>query len=80
MANIIFSLTNYQTLKDVFVPLRLERREKQKNVKKIEKVACFVKRNVKFVMLKCGNHSTTTRKNMQIAFIKPLRRLLGTKG
>ena len=35
MANKIFSVTYYQTHKDVFWPLRLERREKGKiNVKK----------------------------------------------
>ena len=36
---------------------------KEKNVKKFEETARFVKKLLKFVMLKCWNHSITSRKN-----------------
>ena len=45
MANNHFSVTYYPILKDVFWPLRLERREKRKiNVKKMKKFARFLKK------------------------------------
>ena len=54
MATKNFSVTNYQTLKEVFEPLRLERREKRKiNVKKIEKNCTLCQKDVEFKMLKC---------------------------
>ena len=36
---------------------------KEKYVKKFEKIARFVKRLVKFVMLKCWNHYINTKNN-----------------
>ena len=48
------SVTYYPTLKDVKGwPLRLERRKKRKNLQKLKKFARFVKKMLKFVMLKC---------------------------
>ena len=43
MANKIFSVTYYETLKDVFWPLLLERREPKINVNKM-KFARFVRK------------------------------------
>ena len=34
---------------------------KEKNVKKMNKIARFVKKKLKFVMVKCWNHFITTR-------------------
>ena len=36
---------------------------KEKNMKKFEKIERFVKKLLKFVMLKCWNHSITTKNN-----------------
>ena len=63
-----FSVTYYQTLKDVFWPLRLERREERKiNVKKLKKIARFVLK----ISEKCWNLSTTTR-NYAVTYYKTL--------
>ena len=42
-----------------------ENLNKEKNVKKFEKIARFVNKFLKFVMLKCWNHSITIRNNAE---------------
>ena len=72
MANEIFPVTYYQTLKDVFWPLRLKRRgEWLINVQKIEKICKFCQKLQKFVMLKYLKHSTTTS-NYAVNYYKTL--------
>ena len=47
MANIIFSVTYYQTPKDVFGPCVWEEVDNEKDVKKMNKFARFVKKKQK---------------------------------
>ena len=75
MAFEIFSVTYYQTFKDVYCPLRLERREEWKvNVKETEKNCVLSKKTLKFVMLNCWNHSITTR-NYAVAYYKTIHKV-----
>ena len=48
---------------------------KEKTVKKFEEIARFVKKLLKFVMLKCWNHSITTRNNA-ITYYQTLEEVL----
>ena len=68
MASNSFQSTYYQTHKDVFWPLCLERREEWKlNVKEI-KICMFCQKMLQFVMLECWNHSTT--RNYAVTYYK----------
>ena len=47
MVNETFSVIYYQTLKEAFWPLRLERRRVKNNFKKMKKFTRFVKKSAK---------------------------------
>ena len=58
-----FSVTYYQPPRMFAGPWVWKDLNKEKNVKKFEKIARFVKKLLKLVVLKYWNHSITTRNN-----------------